>query len=192
MWQILEIESSTSNFKFRIKENDQPISHKRFLDLLNDSDSFREFYTEVLAKCNFEAFFWENKPVTKSNLKESYECNLVSSDFLAGVSPDTQTFASYFKTEEQVVSFPNLGGDAQLVAPCPRQADSTYTHIGNFLKSAPGTQIMAFWERVAGEMHENIGKKPRWLSTSGLGVFWLHARIDSFPKYYQTQQYKTL
>jgi hypothetical protein len=28
-----------------------------------------------------------------------------------------------------------------------------------------------------------------WLSTSGLGVAWLHIRLDSTPKYYQHQPY---
>jgi hypothetical protein len=31
-----------------------------------------------------------------------------------------------------------------------------------------------------------------WVSTSGLGVYWLYIRLDSFPKYYNFQPYKTL
>ena len=29
-----------------------------------------------------------------------------------------------------------------------------------------------------------------WLSTSGLGVYWLHVRLDSYPKYYTYRPYK--
>ena len=29
-----------------------------------------------------------------------------------------------------------------------------------------------------------------WVSTSGLGVYWLHVRLDSYPKYYQHAPYK--
>ena len=31
---------------------------------------------------------------------------------------------------------------------------------------------------------------PVWTSTSGLGVYWLHVRLDSRPKYYQHQPFK--
>jgi hypothetical protein len=28
-----------------------------------------------------------------------------------------------------------------------------------------------------------------WISTSGLGVPWVHVRLDSYPKYYQYRPY---
>src|SRR5437773_8006599 len=31
---------------------------------------------------------------------------------------------------------------------------------------------------------------PRWLNTEGTGVFYLHVRIDSRPKYYSWEEYK--
>lgn len=31
---------------------------------------------------------------------------------------------------------------------------------------------------------------PIWLSTSGLGVYWLHVRLDTRPKYYNHDEYK--
>lgn len=33
--------------------------------------------------------------------------------------------------------------------------------------------------------------KKYWISTSGLGVSWLHIRIDTYPKYYNYEEYKT-
>jgi hypothetical protein len=89
-----------------------------------------------------------------------------------------------------VVSFPNLGGDAQLVVPCPIAEKNVYTQIGSFVRNAPKQQLTHFWKRTGSEMLSAITEKPRWLSTSGLGVYWLHVRIDSVPKYYQTDAYK--
>ena len=43
-------------------------------------------------------------------------------------------------------------------------------------------------------MEENLisaGGSPRWLSTSGLGISYLHVRIDKRPKYYSHQEYLT-
>lgn len=36
----------------------------------------------------------------------------------------------------------------------------------------------------------NANGSPRWLSTSGLGVSYLHVRIDSRPKYYSFDEYR--
>lgn len=192
MWNAQEIESSSSNVKFRISENGHPISNKRFLQLLKNESSFRSFYNEFLTGLGFEAFFWENKPMMNSNLDSKYECNVINTDFLAGKSPDVRTFRSYFKENREVVSFPNLGKDAQLIAPCPVAENEGYAHIGTFIREAPEPQMQAFWQTVGHEMLEEMKDEPRWLSTSGLGVFWLHARIDAVPKYYQTKEYKRL
>lgn len=190
MWNINEIGSTNSNRKFQLLENESPVSHRRFLELLAGDQNFVVFYNSYLENCDFEAFFWENKPLTQYNLNKIYECNLVQSELLAGVKPDTQTFSSYFKSTQNVVSFPNLGGDAKLIVPCPDTNPDVYTHIGNFVRKAPKQQIMKFWKRVGSDMLNEISNKPKWLSTSGIGVFWLHVRIDTIPKYYQTEEYK--
>jgi len=39
-------------------------------------------------------------------------------------------------------------------------------------------------------MQKQISDRPTWLSTAGLGVYWLHLRLDSRPKYYRYQPYK--
>lgn len=192
MWQIQKIESHSNSFRFEILEENSEISYDTFINRLITSENFRKFYNRVLKRSNFEAFFWENIPVTKNTLYNTYECAIINSTFLARQSADSDTFSSYFSNRELVVSFPNLGGDAQLIAPCPDRSHSTYTHIGNFVREAPEDQIMEFWKLVGKEMKQHITDEPKWLSTSGLGVFWLHARIDSTPKYYQTEAYKTL
>ena len=35
------------------------------------------------------------------------------------------------------------------------------------------------------------GGQPTWLSTEGSGVPWLHVRLDSYPKYYHTDAYRS-
>lgn len=190
MWEADTIESSENHTRFVILEQNKPISHLRFLELLRDENPFCTFYNNYLKSLPFEAFFWENKPITTSKLKGPYECNIIKSDYLAQKSPDFQTFSSHFRKEKQVVSFPNLGNDAQLIAPCPVGEDKGYPHIGTFIREAPEPQVQQLWKQTAEEMLNQVGDEPRWLSTSGLGVFWLHIRIDSVPKYYQTKEYK--
>ncbi|WP_340106139.1 DUF6940 family protein [Rhodohalobacter sp. 8-1] len=192
MWNLNTLESSKNRFTFRLIENGESLSHRQFLTLLSENEEFIRWYNRLLADSEFDAFFWENKPVTEQNLDKDYECTLVESGLLSRVSPDTATFDSYFEDDSDVVQFPNLGDDAQLIVPCPITDDSVYTQIGNFVREAPDHQVQNLWKQVGKEMLNSVQKEPRWLSTSGLGVYWLHVRIDSVPKYYQTEEYKTV
>lgn len=190
MWKISKIESTNRNLRFGIEENGSPISNYRFLELLIDSPEFRTYYNKLLSECRYEAFFWENRPVNKQNINEPYECNLVKSSFLSKQAPDLQAFDEYLKSDQSIVTFPNLGRDAQLIVPCPKNTNNTYTHIGTFVRGADDEQIQQLWKIAGQQMLLEIGTAPKWLSTSGLGVFWLHIRIDLRPKYYQTEDYK--
>merc|ERR1712080_392745 len=96
--------------------------------------------------------------------------------------------------KNSVASFFNLGKDALLVCPCPIGEDvHIYSSLGPFISAGSRDQIRAFWSRVGKEALDHIrarGGKPTWMSTSGLGVYWLHLRLDSRPKYYTHQPYR--
>jgi hypothetical protein len=89
-----------------------------------------------------------------------------------------------------------LGNDALLVVPCrPQNAENLdiYTHLANFMRMGKEEHIREFWIEVAQKMERRLiekrGKK-LWLSTCGLGIFWLHMRLDSIPKYYSNVKYR--
>ena len=107
-----------------------------------------------------------------------------------------------------------VGKDAVLVAPCPRTFTGTSNrrphkldelasgHIGAFIKYAPTELVHEFLRTVGRAMILRFktleddgfhavskGHKKLWLSTSGLGAKWVHARIDSSPKYYNWEPY---
>ena len=94
-----------------------------------------------------------------------------------------------------MVSFSNLGKDAILIVPCQlaRQSPNSYTHLANFIRLGNESQIKALWQEVARQMQKRLkdkqGKKI-WISTCGLGVFWLHVRLDTSPKYYSYNPYR--
>ena len=107
--------------------------------------------------------------------------------------------------DKDVVTFSNLGGDAHLVVPCPpakpysdfdrNNYRNIYGHLAAFMKLNPNMdQTHNFWIQVAKTFEEQIQKRskdsPMWLSTCGTGVYWLHVRLDSRPKYYSYQEYK--
>ena len=82
-----------------------------------------------------------------------------------------------------------------LVAPCPIPAriaaSAIYGHLASFVRDAPASQIGEFWRCVACTFGRTVSQTPLWISTSGLGVIWLHVRLDSYPKYYTHAPYRT-
>jgi hypothetical protein len=119
-------------------------------------------------------------------------------------SPDRFAFQEHFNNclnehkndvVPTVCSFENLGGDARLVSPLPQPnaQDVGYSHIAAFVRNAPEQQIAEFWaigaEQYLNELKLSSGRK-RWFSTNGMGVAWLHLRLDSRPKYYSYGPFK--
>lgn len=114
---------------------------------------------------------------------------------LAGLRANSLPFTEHFAhlTTPEVVSFTNLGKDATLIAPTPTVKDQTcYSHLGNFLRGAPGSQIDALWRHFAEGVRALVSNVPIWPSTAGLGASWLHLRIDSKPKYYRYEPYSKI
>lgn len=153
--------------------------------------AFRRFFNALLAQAPFGAFFWELPPVTRATFSVTpFSFVLIDAPPLVKVSPEAGAFKKYFSGKEQVAVFPNLGNDAMLVVPAELGGENCYTHLANFVRTAPAAQQDELW-RLTGETYEKIvGEAPAWLSTSGLGVYWLHMRFDTIPKYYRHQPYK--
>lgn len=148
----------------------------------------------------FKGFFFETKGATPRQSAKPFEFVLVDSPALQQFgesNPDPSAFAEHFPScndEGGVCSFSNLGGDARLVSPTPMAniPDTTYSHLAAFVRGAPTPQVIQFWQRAAQEYSTVLNSqtnKPVWFSTSGLGVAWLHMRLDSYPKYYQYQPF---
>jgi hypothetical protein len=117
----------------------------------------------------------------------------VDSSTLAERTPDRRAFAAQFVdagNADGIAAFENLGGDAFLVAPCPLGPETDYAHIAAFTRGAPAAQQHALWRRVGESVARHVSTRPLWVSTSGLGVIWLHVRLDSRPKYYSYEPYR--
>lgn len=116
---------------------------------------------------------------------------LVDSPGLAGMAPEPDAFASRFTPGQAVATFANLGGDAVLVVPAPHGPPDAYAHLAAFARRAPPAQQHALWQAVGEAVARRLSAAPLWLSTSGLGVAWLHVRLDARPKYYTHAPYRS-
>lgn len=181
--------------KFGLRKDGLPISWSSVIELWQGDEQFRAYFTSLLAAAPFAAYFWETPPLINATLGDEFEFVLVNSDQLASVTADPQAFAKYFDGAERgasVVSFENLGGDAILIAPCPGEPLSAYSQIASFSREASCQQQHEFWKLVGATLEKRVGKDPVWVNTSGLGVYWLHVRLDRAPKYYTHQPYRRL
>lgn len=178
--------------KYRVLENGSPMPFRRFFELLQANEGFADWYSAELAAFDAEAFYWELPPLTIATIGRDAEFVLIEAPSLARFAPEPAPFAQHFARApgEDVIVFPNLGGDAVMVVPCPRGPDEHYPHLAAFLRSAETRQVRTLWRTTAQEMLRSIGERPTWLSTAGGGVAWLHVRLDSRPKYYSYEPYR--
>lgn len=179
--------------KVSIWHHAQPLLYAEVIDRWQHDEAFRTFYIGLLRKVPYPAYFWETPPVTARTVDQPFEFVQVNSPQLARVNPHIHAFRSYFQNvnaETPIVSFANLGGDAYLIVPCPLESHDMYTQIGVFTQKAPMSQQHALWRGVGEALTNRLSEKPIWVSTSGLGVYWLHIRLDSYPKYYTYQPYR--
>jgi hypothetical protein len=193
MWEVESQEIKRGTTRTVLTAAGKPLAFGEAIRLWRESDEFGRYFTALLAGSSFTAFFWETPPVTQQTLDRPFEFVLIDAPSLATVRPDRTSFREHFSLRgaKTVLRFPNLGGDATLVVPAPVAQDSVYTHLASFVRSGPPAQQAEFWRCVAEAMAERASNSPVWLSTAGLGVSWLHLRIDSRPKYYRHEAYKT-
>jgi len=175
------------------------MSYLKFLDSIQKDETVLNEFIDILRKSRFRAYFFETPKVTRGTLgTTTFEFVLAKAERLESVAAEEATFEDYFGScaeDKLVTSFANLGGDAMLVVPCPVHEDrQIYSSVAPFMRAAEGEQVQQFWRTAARVMKEQVKKKseknPTWMSTSGLGVYWLHLRLDSRPKYYTFHQYR--
>ena len=192
MWAIRsQALSDGRGLRFEVDLGPSPATFGEILDAWQGDAAFRVRFLEALAGAPLAAFRWETPPVTEATVSRPFEFVLLDSPGL-GRRPDPDAFAEHFAGPpgDDVVAFPNLGGDAVMVVPRPVAKSSAYGHLAAFVREAPEGQRQRLWEVVGRVMSERLGPRPVWLNTAGAGVSWLHVRLDSRPKYYGFGPYR--
>ncbi len=194
MWNYLvEISQSERTHKFTLLLDDKQLTYLEVLELWQSDRDFRTFFIYLLSSAKFPAYFWETPPITLSNVTREFEFVLINSPQLAKVKPNPNPFREYFASvpsNTDVITFSNLRNDALLIVPCRISENHTYTHLASFVRKAQESQNHSLWQILGKTIQEQLSEKPLWISTSGLGVYWLHLRLDSYPKYYHFKPYK--
>ncbi len=195
MWQLIsEVEKRNKITKHRITDSTGNLfDFQTVVELWQTNNEFNRWYVEQLKQNQWTALRWETPYISTSNFHRDFEFVLVNSPSLDR-SVDTYSFANQFKEHQNgdatVIAFPNLGRNAIMVVPTPKEPAAAYCHLIKFLRQAEAAQTLELWKVVGREMANRVSAKPVWLSTAGGGVAWLHVRLDDRPKYYHYGPYR--
>lgn len=180
--------------QYFIELNGEPAAFEDVLQGWKADPDFRSRFNHILAQAPFSSFRWETPPVSLETTSRAFEFVLLDSPLLDR-KPAPGAFSEHFQQspEQDVLVFPNLGGDAVLIVPHLISKVSAYSHLAAFVRNAPETQRHHLWQQVSKAMIQRLGNgSPVWLSTAGGGVSWLHVRLDDRPKYYGFGPYRQL
>lgn len=170
--------------RHRILRAGTPLPWSSIAGALREHAAAREALTRAIRDCGHDAVFWECAPWPTDG-DPAFELVLVPTPAFGGLSASPAAFRAHFD-DALVATFDSLGGDARLVAPRPLGEVEVGLHLARFVRGAPPEAVDALWIAVghAIDAWRAAGRGTLWLSTSGLGVPWLHVRLDSRPKYY--------
>ena len=192
MWQAQRqsVESGRGE-TIRITDDTHTLSVTDVLAGWGENAPFRDFFIAEFAATPFAGFFWELPRVENGRLADEFECAVIRGDSLTKMQADDSDFTQYLSASTApVAAFRNLGHDALLIAPRRISDADCYGHIAAFMRNAPPEQRHALLQCIAAETGGLLTAGHRfWISTSGLGVPWLHVRLDTDPKYYQYRPY---
>ena len=176
--------------KIHLCRGNLPVSRAAVIDAWRHTPEFADWFARSLAAVPYPAFFWETPPFSTTNLDRPFEFVLVSSPQLAAVNAEPAPFRDQLRVDRDAVTFSNLGGDAVLIAPCPAPDTGHWAHLAQYLRTARVEHMRTFWKAVGDALAARVNVQPTWCSTSGLGVYWPHVRLDSSPKYYTHASYR--
>jgi hypothetical protein len=191
MWTSTYLELDSRTTATTLSDGSHELSFREVIGLWREDPVFRAWFTQRLRESPFDAYYWELPPVTAQTLDRTLEYVLIDAPGFIGLSADAEPFRVQFaaRGDAEVLTFPNLRGDAMLVVPAPVSPANCYMHLAHFVRRAPEAQVDTLWKAVGDAMQARVSERPVWLSTAGTGVSWLHVRLDSRPKYYRHGRY---
>jgi hypothetical protein len=192
MWNFVQLYQSPLLQRFAFFQDGCPIPYQEVLQNWQKNESCRSFFLDFLANATFSAYRWESPPISRATADRPFEFVLLNAPALDR-APDPYAFAEQFDaapSDAQVIAFSNLGKDATLFVPRPTGNDSDYVHLASFIRNASFAHKHELLRVIAATVEAQLGHKPLWLSTAGMGVAWLHVRLDSQPKYYGFAEYR--
>lgn len=192
-WSELTLEVSEGS-RYKLKVGNRFLSFFEVVRYLG-YPAFSLSYSNCVLQLGFEDFFWEHPAVTLENLDQPYEVSIVPTTAFTGRAPNYSPFQRKFDLGQSNSVFENLSGSAILVVPNPdvgQRGEKDYGSFSRFLQNAEDEKVVSLFKVLSDTWLEQLqrGSDYKYVSTHGLGVIWLHVRLDQRPKYYHTLLYR--
>ncbi|MEM9328132.1 MAG: hypothetical protein AAGA85_20870, partial [Bacteroidota bacterium] len=143
-----QVEIDHRTIKFEIRLGKVVLTFDEVIKLFINSEEFKNQLTKTLVQVPFAGFFWEVRPIKKSETNSRFQFVVVNGRRLCDLRADPKRFEGYFEKDVPVASFLNLGKDAKLIVPSNQDANTNYAHLAAFLKTGNSEQINEFWRQV--------------------------------------------
>jgi len=174
-------------FKFIYKEENEILYESKVMwkdvcNFMSKGKIFKDEFIDILKKCKFKGYMIKcNKYVNDKYFKFV----IIKYDYLSYMQLDKETYKEYFKKEFNV--FPNISGDTILISPSPYDDKTDYRSIGPYFRTSTKKTLYKLLECISKNLFEGC-----YLNTHGLGVSYIHIRIDLKPKYYSLDTKKMI
>lgn len=181
------------------QETTRGASIHEWIQAMLHSDQALQAFIDVLRQNPYPAFFFETKSVTLANVhNQTFEFVLVNAprlDAFASTHPNPGKFATPFAacTTTPACVFTSLHKGSTLISPQPPADPTTlthYAHLAAFCRLADPTIVAATWRMALQAYLAHMDERAWYFSTSGLGVAWLHFRVEDTPRYYSYPPFK--
>ncbi|KXX71830.1 hypothetical protein [Flammeovirga sp. SJP92] len=190
-YKFIEIGKNDDVARLKIQKGEDKLSFKEVFTLWQKDPTFTAFYVNDLLPILGNSFFWEHPPLMEKHLDKEYELVIRKTRSYDCKMPNEVAFEEHFCNGEKVATFYNLGKNARLIVPAKIGESEHYKHLGAFMEQADQEQIIELFDKVGAHVLNELKTGQQiWLNTAGLGVIWLHIRLDTRPKYYKTKRYK--
>jgi hypothetical protein len=192
MWRLIE-NPVPGGTQFDVAVGERPVAFGDAIASMQEDEGFRTLLLECLRGSGHAGYFWEFPPVALDTLPQPFRFVVIGSRSLAALKASSEAFDGKLRMADETrgnVCFPNLRGDAMLVVPRCLSAPEHYGHLAAFVRQAPVAQQHDLLQLSAATLRQRLSHRPTWMSTHGMGVPWLHVRLDEVPKYYTHRPFK--
>lgn len=193
MWRLVE-SPVPGGTQFDVTVGEKPVAFGDAIVSMQEDESFRTTLLECLRGSPRDGYFWEFPGVALNTLTEAFRFVVIETSSLAAMKASSEAFDSKLRMADETrdnVCFPNLRGDAMLVVPRCVSSPDDYGHLAAFVRLAPVAQQHDLLQLAAATLRQRLSNRPTWMSTHGMGVPWLHIRLDEVPKYYTHRPFRS-
>ncbi|MEM9929699.1 MAG: hypothetical protein AAF840_07770 [Bacteroidota bacterium] len=184
---------SPTTVQFTLHEDRQPLTFTQVVQHWISTPAFRDFYTDLVLEHGDVGCFWEHPRLHQGTAGKPYECVITRTAAFGRYAANFAPFQRAVQAGARISVFPNLNGEALLIVPNKTIAGAfNGRDLVAFLQTAPADLIHELWQTIGLQVEDALaeGSRFQFLSTHGLGVLWLHVRLEERPKYYHHRAYR--